>query len=254
MDRRRFLQTPLLAFAAYGLIGRAVAADALSAAIRPEALRWLREIAAACQGVRGARLPAPAWQDAIEELFARVPLPDLLAAIDFERLVERLALPDDRAGVQDPQLPDIAGLPARRDCILRVFGMARGRAIIPHGHANMVSAHLVVRGEIRVRHYDRIADAPEAIRLRPTIDRVSRPGDGTTVSDDRDNVHWLVALSPAAYTLDFIVPGLAPERETRWFDFVDIDAAERLPGGDLRAPRLDFDTAIGRYGRDDRIG
>lgn len=254
MDRRRFLEANLAALAGYSLIGRALAADTVAPSIRPLALGWLREVAAAANGLKGAQLAPTDWQDAMAALFSRVPLPDLLHAIDFEALAGQLVLPDDRAGVRDPNLPDIAGLPRREHCILRVFGMARGRAIVPHGHANMASAHLVVRGDIHVRHYDRLADEPDAIVLRPSIDRVSRPGEATTVSDDRDNVHWLVARSATAYTLDFIVLDLDPARDTRWFDFVDIDRAERLRDGRLRAPRLDFATAIRGYGRDDTRG
>jgi hypothetical protein len=248
MKRRCFLETTLPLLAAWSLIGKAAALDAMQGPVRPLALAWLREVAAACNGMRTRALSQTAWQDAMAALFARVPLTDLLVSVEFPALAERLSLPDDRAGVIDPQLPDIEGLPRRRDCLLRVFGMARGRAIVPHGHANMASAHLVVQGRMHVRHYQRIEDRDEGIVLSPSIDLHAQPGDATTVSDQRDNVHWLVAESAAAYTLDFIVLDLDPGRTTRWFDFVDIEGAQPLQDGSLLAPRLDFATAIGIYG------
>lgn len=232
------------------LVPRAVASRALATPILAPALGWLREVAASTQGLRGGQLSQLDWQAALCELFARVPMVDLLAAIDLPHLIAAIDLPDDRAGTADPQLPDIEGLPRWPECGLRVFGMARGRAIVPHGHANMVSAHLVVRGEVHVRHYQRLHEDDEAIVLQPSIDRLSKPGDATTISDQRDNVHWLVARSEAAYTLDFIVVDIDPERTTRWGDFVDIRAAEPLAGGRLRAPRLNFAAAIARYGTD----
>jgi hypothetical protein len=166
------------------------------------------------------------------------------------RLPGSLALRDDRAGTIDPRLPDIDGLPRWPRCGLRLFGMRKSRAIVPHGHANMMSAHLVVQGRIHVRHYDRIDEDAEAIWLRPTIDQLSCPGDGTTVSDDHDNVHWLVARTPTAWTLDFIAVDLDRSRKTRCGDFVDVHAASPTADGSLRAPRLDFAGAIARYGRE----
>ncbi|MBX3724863.1 MAG: hypothetical protein KF823_02995 [Xanthomonadales bacterium] len=252
MQRRAFLcGGGLASMAVAALLPRALTARAVAAPVRAEALTWLREVAAATQGLRGGSLAQADWQQALADLFARVPLADLLASIDFPVLAAALSLPGDRAGTIDPTLPDIAGLPRWPECGLRLFGMARGRAIVPHGHANMVSAHLVVQGEMHVRHYQRERDEDAALVLRPTIDRHSGPGEATTVSDHHDNVHWLVARSAAAYTLDFIVLDLDPGRTTRWGDFVDIRAAQRLGDGRLRAPRIDFATAIARYGRDE---
>jgi hypothetical protein len=250
MDRRSFLHAAIASMASAAMLRQALAADVLSPRLRPSVLAWLHEVSASTQGLRDARLAQPEWQRAMAVLFERVELTDLLDAIDFERLVARIALPHDRAGTGDPRLPDIEGLPRWPHCGLRVFGMARDRAIVPHGHANMVSAHLVVQGQVHVRHYDRVDEDGEVLYLVPTIDRLSTPGDATTVSDDRDNVHWLVARSAAAYTLDFIVVDIRQGRRTRWNDFVDVRAATRLADGRLRAPRIDFDAAIARYGHD----
>lgn len=250
MRRRQFLEAGLASMAAVALIPRALRAQALATPMQASVLAWLREVAASTQGLRGGRLNQSDWQAALAELFERVPLTDLLEAIDLPRLIAAIELPDDRAGTADPRLPDIEGLPRWPECGLRVFGMARDRAIIPHGHANMVSAHLVVQGQIHVRHYQRLHDEETALVLLPSIDGLSGPGDASTISDDHDNVHWLVARSASAYTLDFIVVDLDSDRRTRWGDFVDIRAAHALGDGRLRVPRLDFDTAISRYGHD----
>jgi hypothetical protein len=250
MNRRTFLHATLTGMASVAMFSRAIASGSIDGTIAEPARQWLREVAAATQGVRGATLSQREWQRAISALFDRVPLPDILAAVDFERLAGALVLPDDRAGTIDPRLPDIEGLPRWPGCGLRLFGMQQGRAIVPHGHANMMSAHLVVHGQVHVRHYDRIDEDAGTLWLRPTIDQLSSPGDGTTVSDDQDNVHWLVARSPKAWTLDFIAVDLDRSRATRWGDFVDLRAASAAPDGTLRAPRLDFQSAIARYGRE----
>jgi len=130
-----------------------------------------------------------------------------------------------------------------------VFLMAEHRAVVPHGHQNMVSGHLVIHGGLRVRHFERVRDEPAYMVLRPTIDRQSSPGASTTVSDERDNVHWLVATSKLAATFDVIVPGLDPRRPTRFTDFVDPRGGESLGGGLIRAPRLGADEVFLRYGK-----
>jgi len=93
-----------------------------------------------------------------------------------------------------------------------------------------------------------VRDEPAHLILRPTIDRDSRPGSATTVSDFKDNVHWLVATSRVAATFDVIVPGLDPARPTEFMDYVDPRRAESMGDGTLRAPRLDQDEVFKRYG------
>jgi hypothetical protein len=112
----------------------------------------------------------------------------------------------------------------------------------------MVSGHLVIHGRFQVRHYERLGDEPQHMIVRPTIDRESRPGMATTVSDDKDNVHWLTALSEIACTFDVIVPGLDPARPTEFMDFIDPLRAEPLGQGRLRAPRLPASEVFRRYG------
>lgn len=44
--------------------------------------------------------------------------------------------------------------------------------------------------------------------------------------------------------------GIEPQRGFGWkIDHVDVDGAERLQGGLLRARRIDVDEAIRRYGK-----
>src|SRR5262249_45003222 len=182
-------------------------------------------------------------------LLARVPLAELLKVIEFEQLLARTTLPDDRATTHDPVFPPLEGIPGRPSYIRRVFLLAQDRAIVPHGHRNMVSGHLVIHGRLRVRHFDRVQDEPAHMVLRPTIDRQSEPGSATAVSDGKDNVHWLVATSRTAATFDVIVPDLDPARPTRYMDFVDPRRGESIGGGLIRAPRLDGDDVFRRYGK-----
>jgi hypothetical protein len=121
-----------------------------------------------------------------------------------------------------------------------------GTAVVPHGHHGMVSMHVIVAGEVRLRQYDRVRDEPEHLVLRPRADRLCGPGDTTAIAATRGNVHWFqgvrdaYALIVAAYDLD----GGPTAR-----DYVDPDEAEALADGTLRAPRLDVAEAYRRYAR-----
>jgi hypothetical protein len=247
--RRGFLESGFTSLLGVAFLDAALAADAVAPAVGPILEGWLRGLHRHAADLRGAAIPATTWQDEVGALLERVPLDELVTFVDLERLVRETNLPDDRAATRDPVFPPLEGLAPRGRCIRRVFLLKQGRAIVPHGHRNMVSGHLVIRGRFQVRHYERLADESAHMIVRPTLDRESRPGMATTVSDQRDNVHWLTALSDVACTFDVIVLDLDPARPTRFSDFIDPLRAEPLGQGRLRAPRLGFDEVLRRYGK-----
>jgi hypothetical protein len=250
MTRRGFLESGLTSILGLAFLDAAVSADAMAPAINPILQRWLRGLHTHAADLRGAAIPATAWQDVVRALLERVPLQELVSYVDLDRLLRETALPDDRPATRDPVFPALEGVAPVGAYIRRVFMLKQGRAIVPHGHHNMVSGHLVIRGRFQVRHYQRLADESAHMIVRPTLDQESRPGMATTVSDQRDNVHWLTALSEVACTFDVIVLDLDPAQPTRFSDFIDPRRAEPLGQGRLRAPRLGFDEVLRRYGRE----
>jgi hypothetical protein len=248
--RRVFLHATLAGMACVSLISRTLASSTIQQTIAQPALPWLREIAAATRGVRDVTLSQAEWQRATAVLFERIPLQDILAAVDFESS-SRQPRPPRRPRRHHRPPPArhrrAAALATLRSAAFRHAEKPRHRAARPRQHD--VGAPRGARPDTRapLRPHRRGA---EAIWLRPTIDQLSCPGDGTTVSDDHDNVHWLVARTPTAWTLDFIAVDLDRSRKTRCGDFVDVHAASPTADGSLRAPRLDFAGAIARYGRE----
>jgi PCO_ADO len=236
------------ALGGYALARTLLGQEALAGPVRKEVQAWISRTHQLCADVQGRKIEPREWQRHVEELYARVPLPELLQAIDFDKLKPGITLPDNRAEAVHAPLPKVEGLP--RVFATKVFGMQQGRAIVPHGHRNMVSMHLVLAGEFHLRHFERVEDQPGHLVLRPSIDRVSKPGDLSSISDQRDNVHWLVATKGPAYTFDVIVDQIDPTLGFRWkMDHVDAGGAERLEGGLLRARRIEFDEALRRYGK-----
>ncbi|MCP3064172.1 hypothetical protein LXT21_35910 [Myxococcus sp. K38C18041901] len=238
----------LQALTGYALVRTLLWQDALAGPVRQEVQAWLSKTHELCAELREKKLTPREWQQQLEALYTRVPLPELLAAIDVERLKPGLELPDDRAGAVLAPLPRVEGLP--RVFGSKLFGLAQGRAVVPHGHQNMVSMHVVLAGEFHLRHFERVESQPRHLVLRPSIDRVSGPGDLSSISDQHDNVHWLVATKGPAYTFDLILDRLDPALGFAWkLDYVDVARAEPLAGGLLRARRIEFDEAVRRYGK-----
>lgn len=214
--------------------------------------RWLRPLAQLCRDLKAGTLTAEAWQDGIARLWASTDLTELLKDLDLDRLLAGLELPEGLAGVRDVPLAAPAGLPVRFGH--KVFALRRGAAVVPHAHNNMVSAHLVVQGTFHVRTFQRLRDEDGALILEPSIDRTFRAGEVLTMSDTRDNVHWLVATSERACTFDTPVSELSPGKRyataaNRW-GMIHVDPSAR-PGGDgtLRAPVITFEEAIRRFGK-----
>ena len=248
MDRRTFSKTLLEAVSSYALLKTLVASDAFAQPIRPLTDRWVRALHEMAMDLKAGHLTPRQWQTQIEALYQRVPLEDLVRLIDFDRLTRGFALPDLGVNTKRAAFPTLDGLPERLAFHSKVFGMRRDRAIIPHGHRNMASCHYVLQGTLHLRHYDKIAEDHTHMVIAPTIDETATPGSFSSISDDHHNVHWLRAETETAFTFDVIVLDLhGAQWEVHNIDPYD---AEKLGNGRLRAPKLDVETALKKYGHD----
>jgi hypothetical protein len=225
-------------------LARAVQGARAAPAAMDEALRTrLGKLHELSRALAHREIQPVEWQRGAAQVCAGIDLAELCRVADFDRVVARLPLLARGTSAEAIQLLDGQAFTPK------IFAMGKGRAIIPHGHVNMVSQHLVLQGEMHGRHYQRLRDEPGALLVRPTIDKAFRAGDFSSISDQQDNVHWFVTTSARAYTLDAIVDNLDPGRPYRFhIDFVDPEKATPGPEGSLRLPRLELDECLGRYG------
>ena len=87
---------------------------------------------------------------------------------------------------------------------------------MPHGHDNMCTGFIILRGDFIGKHYDRVEDNKDHYLIKPTIDRTFKPGECSTISDHKDNVHWFKADSRDGLHLQHPRHGLQPgEQEIR---------------------------------------
>jgi len=218
----------------------------------PAALdQWARSLLELNRRLAAGRVDVTGWQDEVAVLNRSVPVPEIVGYLDIDRLVDRFHYSSFLADYADPLLPShVTG--ARGPWFLRVFGMRRGGAIIPHVHNHMVSAHLVVSGSFRARTHDRVSDEAGAVLLRPSLDSSIVRGDVITMSDRRDNQHWLVALEDRSVTFDVGVVDLPASwrygHAANRSNMIFVDAG-RKPESDglVVAPVMSFEACAAKY-------
>ena len=175
-------------------------------------------------------------------------LDDILKFIDFENLIKGFEFPDLGVNTRPVKFPKLDGLPDKTIYQKKIFGMKKDRAIIPHGHSNMASSHLILRGEMHLRNYEKISEEDNTLIIKPTVDRIIRPGESSSISDEKDNVHWFIANTDTAFTFDVIMLDLNGKQ----YDIhnLDIDEKQDLSDGTMRVPVLDVNTALKKYGKE----
>jgi hypothetical protein len=235
----------------------AIARSGAVAGGMPSALdRWAQNVADLNGALRDGKITNLEWQGRMAALNADVDIADLARYLDFDKLTRALEFPTNLAETADPKFPshiNIGGKPRR--WFLRFFGMARGGAIIPHVHNNMVSAHLIVQGSFRVRTYDRLADEPgelASVLLKRRIDEVMGLGRSITMSDDSHNGHWMIAKENRSFTFDTGVIAANPVRDyalkANDFNMIFVDPAMGPASAEtVRARVVTFDEARGKY-------
>ena len=127
--------------------------------------------------------------------------------------------------------------------------MNKGVAIVPHGHRNMTSMHMVLKGQAHGWQYDRVTDEPKHIIIKPTIDRSIAPGGVSTISNDRDNIHWFKALAEPVFMFNIGVYELMSKKEFSGRDYIDPASGEKLNDGLVRARRIEKEEAYRLYGK-----
>lgn len=221
--------------------------NVLSPKVEPILRHWSVELNEICNDLKTKRISQSLWQEHIGKLFSHIELKELLKFINFEKLTEHFEYPDLGVDTKNITFPKLKDLPEDLVFIKKIFGMKKGRAIVPHGHSNMASAHLILQGECSLKHYEKVEEEKEYLIIKPTIDKKAYAGDFSSISDEKDNVHWFIANSETAFTFDVIMLNLNGKK----YDIHNIDIAEgKIISGDLiRAKKIDVKTALKKYGK-----
>jgi hypothetical protein len=220
----------------------------LGAAVRPVVVKWLAEVEELSSGLKGRRVGPAEWQAKVEELFHRVELKDLLRSINYDELIKQPLFPEDHESNLELEFPQVEGLPAQLTYLPSFVAFKQGRAIVPHGHHNMVSMHMVLEGEVHARHYERRGGDGAHMIVEPSLDKTFARGELSTVSDERNNIHWFKATRGPVFMFNVAVFDLNGTKNFSGRDYIDPLAADKLGDGRLRARRIDYKEALKLYG------
>lgn len=248
LSRREFAQQTLGSVLTLSLLETLFQCDAFADNVKPATVKWLADVNQLGWDLRDQKLKQVEWQKKIEELYTQADVADFLRLIDFERLTHNLEMVDHGARSLQFKFPKIEGLPEKIAWGKQIFALKKGRSVVPHGHNNMATAFLILKGSFRGRHYDRIENEKEHMIIRPTIDRKFTVGECSTISDDKDNVHWFLALDEPAFIFNIHVMGINPDNsEPTGRLYIDPNG-EKLKDGLIRARHLDYEDANKLYG------
>lgn len=246
--RREFSQQALGSLLTLSLLEMLCRHDLFADEVRPRAIRWLTDVNELGNDLKGETLEPLAWQKKIEELLPQVDMAELLKLIDFERLTTNLNFAERGERSLRFSFPKVEGVPSELSFGKQIFALKKGRSVVPHGHNNMATAFLILKGDLRGRHWNRVKDEPGYMLIKPTIDRKFVPGECSTVSDYKDNVHWFEALSEPAFIFNLHVLDVKPAG-TLPTGRVYIDPkGEAVAGGLTRARLIGYKEANQLYG------
>ena len=246
--RRSFHLQTMGSLLTFSLLETVFRYELLADEAKPLTAKWVADVHQLGLDLKGRKLEQLEWQKKIAELMARVDLADLLKMIDFERLAAGAKLVDKGDRSLRFSFPKVEGLPTEFCYGKQIFALKKGCSVVPHGHNNMATAFLILQGDLRGRHYDRLQDEPEHMIIRPTLDREFRPGECSTVSDFKDNVHWFQALTEPAFIFNLHLLGVRPGSPLRTGRIYVDPQGEKLSDGSIRARVIDFKTANELYG------
>lgn len=248
VTRREFSIASVQSLLTLTLLETIFARDAWSAEVSPITTKWLAGLNELASDVKEQRISQVLWQQKVTELYSQIEVDELMKFVDFKNLTKNIKFVDHGALSLRPKLPDVEGVPGKLVFGKQIFAIKQGQSVVPHGHNNMATAFLILKGELHGRHYDRIEDEANHLIIRPTIDQQFKPGESSTVSDYKDNIHWFKATSESAFIFNIHVLGCRPGSNLPTGRVYVDPNGESIGGGLIRARRLRYDEAHKLFG------
>jgi len=246
MNRRDFSKETLMTLTSIAFLDLLFTNNLFASPVKKISTKWLKELHIMCKDLKTLKITQFEWQKQIAAFHNKLPLADLLTFIDYENAVKSLSYPDKGADNKHLVLPKVKEISDNYSFSGIIFGMKKERAIIPHGHTNMSSCHRILNGEVLLKQYDRIKDEDDYMIIKQTVEETASAGSFSSISDNKDNVHWLVTNTPYAHTFDVVIAGLH-DKNTE-VDNIDMYGAQKVEGDLLKVKKLSREDALEKYG------
>ncbi len=248
IDRRDFSKQALGSLLTFSLLETLAGNDLFAESVKPVTTKWLTQVNELARQVKGQSIKQEEWQKQTEGLFRKVNLPDLLKLIEFDRLTKNLKMVDNGARSLRFKFPKVDGLPKDYVFGKQIFALKKGRSVVPHGHNNMATAFLILKGDLAGKHYDRLKDEKTHFLIKPTIDRKFGPAEYSSITDYKDNIHWFKAITEPAFIFNIHVLNIRPGSKLPTGRVYLDPHGEKLKGGIIRAKRVGYKQAHELYG------
>jgi len=247
-SRRAFHAQLLSSAVAFGLVELLRARDLFADPVKPTIEKWFLELTEMTKDLKQRKLTDLEFQTKMEDLYKRVDLKTLCSQIKLDDVEKSIKLPDSGAANVGFDLSKVEGLPANLGFGKQIFACKKGKSIVPHGHANMCTGFIVLKGKWHGRHYDRVETLADHYIVKPTIDKEFAAGDLSTISDHKDNIHWFKAESETAFIFNVHITGYDPKiKEVSGRLYLDPDG-EKLKDGLVKAPKMSSTDCHKKYG------
>lgn len=253
-DRREFLKQSAELFAIATFLHFGFVARAWSKPIAPLMNRWFKEVTDLCHSVKNGKVSPIEWQDTIQILYSQIPLFEIVRYTNVDQVIKTVKYPKEKLGaIHDVPWPEIQGFPKVQPFGHKLFVYKKGSCTPPHAHNHLVSAHLVLKGSIHARTYDRIKDLEKAILINPVKDVVVNSGAVISMSDARENVHWFEGVSDVSVSFDIPVPGIEPKKQyaipEEAYNQIYLDPTVKPNlSGKIEAPVIKFEDSVKKFG------
>lgn len=248
MSRRQFTRALTTAAVSLSFFEHVLLSEALAdIRLKRDLSNWLADLNSLFADLRTHKITGVEWQRRIEVLHKNYELADILKWIDFEKVKRAPTdLPLKGSDVHDVKLAKVEKFGSK------IFMNQKGTSVPPHAHNALVSAHLVIHGQFHVRTFHRLRDEDGFLILKPSMDRVFSPGDVLSMSDDEDNVHWLVAKSAVSATFDtpigFTPPGKTYASPANKYSMIFVDPTYGREGDLVRAKIISYEEVMEKFG------
>jgi len=249
LSRRSFNRSLLSSLLTFSLVKHLDQLDSLASPVKPIVRKWLNDMEQVTVELRKGRVAPVEWQRQIESLLSKVEMSDLLSAIDYDRIAKAAVFPEDHESAEDIHFARTKGLPEELSFAPYFYALRKGVAIVPHGHRNMSSMHMMLKGQSQGWQFERVNDEKDYLTIKPTSDSVLNVGAVTTVSDRSTNVHWFKALTEPVFMFNIGVFGINPAKDFSGRDYIDPLGGEKLKDGLIRARRIELKEAYRLYGK-----
>src|ERR1700748_372183 len=246
MNRREFTKDTLMTLTSIAFLDMLFTNNLFAAPLKELSQKWLKELQMMCKDLKVGSISPVQWQEKITAFHNKLPLEDLLKLIDYENATKKSQYPEKGVIKTKLILPKVTVISEHYAFSGIIFGMKKDRAIIPHGHSNMVSCHRILNGEVLLKQYDRVRDEGNYMFIKQTLEETGKPGSFSSISDQKGNIHWLVTNTNYAQTFDVVVNNL--KNKPTHIDDIDIYAATKVETDLLKVKKIDRKEALNKYG------